>query len=457
MADVADLIAALRRAPLSTAAELIRALRLGSQATLSRLVTRTGPQVVAIGRARARRYAAARDVRGLGTSLPLYRVGADGALAQIGALRPFAPDGYAVAEPKALPRWMRGHAGDGVFAGLPVFLADLRPQGFLGRTFARRHTDFGLPDQPESWSDDDALVALARGGEDGIGDLLVGQESARRLYALRAETSVPVAMTDRAAAFPRLADDAIDGVLPGSSAGGEQPKFSAIVGDAASPVHVLVKFSPADDSPVAQRWRDLLICEHLALVVLRAAGYPAVSSEIVEGGARTFLQTTRFDRAGRHGREPVVTLWAMNNEYVGMPPSAGHWLDSALRLARDRWLLPSAVAQIRGLQWFGRFIANTDMHFGNLSFFPQADGTLALAPAYDMLPMLYAPIGGELPPRQLAAPVPEPGQEAAWFAAAELAAAYWARVGAEPRLSAAMRAIGHVNADAVGEAIRRFP
>ena len=57
---------------------------------------------------------------------------------------------------------MRGQAGDGVFAGLPVFLADARPQGFLGRTFARRHADFGLPDKPENWSDDDAIVALAR-------------------------------------------------------------------------------------------------------------------------------------------------------------------------------------------------------------------------------------------------------------------------------------------------------
>lgn len=164
MIDVADLVAELRLAPLSNAAALIRALGLGSQATLSRLVTRAGDAVVPVGRARARRYAAARDVRGLGTALPLYRVGADGALSEIGTLRPIVPDGYALERPANVARWMRGHRGDGVSEGLPVFLADARPQGFLGRTFARRHAAFGLPDNPEAWSDDDTIVALARGG-----------------------------------------------------------------------------------------------------------------------------------------------------------------------------------------------------------------------------------------------------------------------------------------------------
>ena len=56
MTDVAELVAELRRAPLSSAAVLMRALGLGSQATLSRLVTRAGEAIVPIGKARARRY-----------------------------------------------------------------------------------------------------------------------------------------------------------------------------------------------------------------------------------------------------------------------------------------------------------------------------------------------------------------------------------------------------------------
>ena len=456
MADVDELVAELRRAPLSNAATLIRALGLGSQATLSRQVTRAGSAIVPIGKARARRYAAARDVRGLGTALPLYRVDVDGKLSGIGTLRSLVPEGCALDEPAALPRWMRGHAGDGVFAGLPVFLADARPQGFLGRTFARRHVDFSLPDKPENWSDDDAMVALARGGEDGVGDLVVGQESARRLYAQWAETPTPIASDERPSTYPVMANQAIDGVLPGSSAGGEQPKFGALVGPASSPYHALVKFSPADDSLASSRWRDLLICEHLALRTLQAAGYPAVTSEIVAGGSRLFLETKRFDRVGGQGRVSVVTLSAMNDEYAGVPPAAGHWPEVAERLARQRWLLPATVAQVRGLHWFGRFIANSDMHFGNLSFFPQDDGTLALAPVYDMLPMLYAPIGGELHERRFAPPVPEPGQEASWFAAAELAAAYWDAVAADVGITQAFRTTAATNAVTLRDLVARF-
>ncbi|MBK9116567.1 MAG: type II toxin-antitoxin system HipA family toxin YjjJ [Betaproteobacteria bacterium] len=456
MTDVADLVAELRHAPLSNAAALIRALGLGSQATLSRLVTRAGDAVVPVGRARARRYAAARDVRGLGTALPLYRVGADGALSEIGTLRPIVPDGYALERPANVAHWMRGHRGDGVSEGLPVFLADARPQGFLGRTFARRHAAFGLPDNPEAWSDDDTIVALARGGEDGIGDLVVGRESARRLYASRSQGAQPIAPEHRTAAYPALADEAIDGVLPGSSAGGEQPKFGALVGPAQDPHHVLVKFSPRDDSAAAVRWRDLLRCEQWTLHALGSAGFPVPASDLVEGGSRLFLETSRFDRVGAYGRLPVVTLSAMNNEYAGMLPAAGHWLEAAESLAQQRWMLPATVAQVRCLQWFGRFIANTDMHFGNLSFFPQDDGTLALAPVYDMLPMRYAPIGSELPARAYAPPVPEPGQEAAWFAAAEIAAGYWDTVAADARISGGFRAIAAGNASALRDHVGRF-
>lgn len=46
-------------------------------------------------------------------------------------------------------------------------------------------------------------------------------------------------------------------------------------------------------------------------------------------------------------------------------------------------------------------IANTDRHYGNISLLLDGDDW-ALAPAYDMLPMLYAPVGGELVARSFA-------------------------------------------------------
>ncbi len=36
-------------------------------------------------------------------------------------------------------------------------------------------------------------------------------------------------------------------------------------------------------------------------------------------------------------------------------------------------------------------IGNTDRHFGNVTLFDRYEGPFELAPAYDMLPMLFAP------------------------------------------------------------------
>lgn len=47
---------------------------------------------------------------------------------------------------------------------------------------------------------------------------------------------------------------------------------------------------------------------------------------------------------------------------------------------------------------FGKLIGNTDMHNGNVSFMSEHGRPYELAPAYDMLPMAFAPTaGGQLP------------------------------------------------------------
>jgi hypothetical protein len=175
MPDPDALVAELRRTPLVGAPALIRALGLGSQPTFSRLVARAGDRVVAMGHARARRYAAAREIRGLGRDVPLFRVDEKGHLGRVASLHPIEPGGMVVDGERA-----------GAFESLPGFLADLRPAGFLGAAFARRVADLGLATDPREWSDDETLLALASAGEDLPGDLVVGDESARRYYAWRA-------------------------------------------------------------------------------------------------------------------------------------------------------------------------------------------------------------------------------------------------------------------------------
>ena len=100
---------------------------------------------------------------------------------------------------------------------------------------------------------------------------------------------------------------------------------------------------------------------------------------------------------------------------------------------------------MRRLWWFGRLIANTDMHAGNLSFVP--NDTLALAPAYDMLPMLYAPLpGGELPTRSFEPALPLPPQRAVWLLACAAALGFWDRAATDARISAAFRRTCSANA-----------
>jgi hypothetical protein len=372
----------------------------------------------------------------------------------VGSLLPFAPEGHYASDPRELPRWMRGVQGDGTFDGLPLFLVDARPQGFLGRGFAQRHRDLDLSTDPETWSDDDVVHALARAGEDVVGDLVLGDTSVRRMYETRISRAAAVPRTLRSTVFPKLAEDVMGGVVPGSSAGGEQPKFPVLVEGESGPEHALVKFSPADYSEPARRWCDLLVCEHLALETLREAGSPASVSVIVEAASRVFLQSTRFDRIGQDGRRPVVSLAAMNAEYAGASPSPGRWVEASERLATDGWIRPAILDQVRLLQAFGGAIDNTDMHFANLSFTPDGD-ELELAPAYDMLPMGYAPVAGEVREREFRVAPPRPGAEAAWFRGCELAIAFWRRAADDERVSPGFQRIARANADAVARTIDR--
>jgi len=249
-----------------------------------------------------------------------------------------------------------------------------------------------------------------------------------------------------------LAEKALGFGSGGSSAGGEFPKFTAMrqLAGANTP-HVIVKFSGSDNSAAVRRWSDLLVCEHLALQALAGLpGHAVARSRIVTESGRTFLESERFDRHGDFGRSPLVTLGPMEAALIG--GKEAQW-PKVLASPQARGLFPQdAVARTEELQWFGRFIANTDMHSGNLSFRP-CGNHFSLAPSYDMLPMLYAPLrGGEVPQRRFATealPVPGPGRESAWQAVLLAAADFWSRASQDSRISSPYRQTCDENHDAL--------
>ena len=237
----------------------------------------------------------------------------------------------------------------------------------------------------------------------------------------------------------------------GSSAGGELPKFTArraLAG--AATAEVIVKFSGVADAPFTQRWADLLVCEHLALRRVPALGAVCTAAtRLVQAGGRSFLESERFDRVGAWGRRPLVSLRALNGHLLGL--ASQDWRLHAARLAALGLIDATTVGAIVRLWWCGRLVANNDMHLGNLSFHPQA-GRLHLAPAYDVLPMAFAPLpGGEVPETSWDFELPMPAEFAAWQAAADAALLFWADAASDVRISTGFRARASARASALAQ------
>ncbi|MES2951404.1 MAG: type II toxin-antitoxin system HipA family toxin YjjJ [Pseudomonadota bacterium] len=400
-----------------------------SQPTVSRAMApliQSG-DVQKVGAARKQRYVLPRTVRDVGRSIPVMRIDAQGKPSPFARLVPLAGGAVWVDEVDGLSKR---------FDGLPWFLDDMRPQGFMGRTFAQSHPELQLGNDPRYWSDDDVLRALALCGDDLPGNLVVGEPAFARFHTLAQRTSRAASADD----YPALADAAMQGTLGGSSAGGEQPKFCTTT----TGRPVLVKFSPAGDAPTDQRTRDLLVCEHLALQTLADAGVSAATTQIFTGAGRVFLEAERFDRT-EHGRVGMVSLMVYDAEYVG---AMDNWAATANRMQERQLLRPEDARTLRLLEAYGVLIANTDRHYGNISLLLQDDDWV-LAPAYDMLPMHYAPVGGELVARKFAerplqptaATLPE------WPRALALARSFWAAAAADARISAGFRQTAADNLD----------
>ncbi|HXG89595.1 MAG TPA: HipA domain-containing protein [Vicinamibacterales bacterium] len=398
--------------------------RLGvSPATLMRLVRDGGPDVLRLGRARASKYALRQIWPHLdGSRFPLFRVTEAGTPVSAGEL-------VTLAARQSV--WMpAGRIAD----GLPMELVDARPSGFLGRHFATIHADLRLPPRLADWSDHHILLATSRRGEDLPGDLIVGEESFARWQAL---DSVPRTRHD----YPALADATIAGHPPGSSAGGERPKFGVLVDGR----HLLVKFAARDGAAdgAARRWCDLLILEAIALDVVRLRGADAARTTIVETPSHWFLESERFDRVGGRGRVAVLSLAAIHDDL------ADSWARAAVSLRDAGRLTDDEARRLRWLDAFGALIGNTDRHQFNVLFFTEG-ARLRLAPSFDQVSMLYAPTAdGQVLPRVFAMPAITSDTLDVWDEARDAARQFWAQGSDDARLSDDMRFVCASNAQAL--------
>jgi hypothetical protein len=320
-------------------------------------------------------------------------------------------------------------------ASLPWFMRDMRPQGYIGRAFCRANAHrLNLSARLRDWTDDDVLRAFSQSSLDAPGDISVGKQRDRSL--------LPV-VNDVPSYYDQLSCESLSGEQPGSSAGGEQPKFAIAYTDAdGRDRHVIVKFSPATGNPVSERWADLLIAEHIANEVLRENGIDASCSRIIRTDTRIYLESERFDRSNDgHG---VVSFAVIDDEFIG---SRRSWSISAVKLHQSGLLDAASADHIATVESFGQMIANSDMHFGNMSFFWLSgdDGlSLRLAPIYDMLPMLYAPENSEIVSREFNPPDINNKE------ACRMAREFWQRVASHDMIS-------HHFSSIAGDNLKKIP
>lgn len=405
-----------------TAEQLLKEVGI-SQPTLSRALASMGADVVRVRSARSIQYALRDTVRGL-VDMPVYRVSSDGKIKRLGLLVPVRPEGFVMQQ------------DDGVTLhsqGMPWWLLDMRPQGFMGRAYAGRHAQaLGFPASIAQWSDTQALRALLVHGHDAAGNLVLGDLARDRF--VNAEDPVAVPLAQRGAAYARLANEVASTGESWSSAAGEQPKFATYAETSTGCSHQIVKFTLPEDNAITERWRDLLLAEHHALQTLGEAGVAAARAEVVDYDGQRFLALERFDRVGVRGRCGLFSLAALDAEFAGMARSP--WPVVTATLAATGHITQEAHEGAALLYAFGTLIGNTDMHQGNLSFVGGHGRPYELAPAYDMLPMGFQPRSGgaltnTLSPATLHAAV----EPLVWRRALSLATAYLTRLKAEAQLS----------------------
>lgn len=422
-----------------------------TQPTLSRALKRLPSRIVTRGKASRTKYAWRRSVRGYEKEFPLYRVDSAGVGQDLGGVDCVYPEGTAVQLQAELGWPVLEDMKDGWYEGLPYWLLDMKPQGFLGRGFAKRYAQMlQISDDPNAWSDDDVLHILATTGAGQPGNLILGDAAYERfLESSRKQESQVLEASRLEEAYPGLASEALAFGHAGSSAGGEFPKFTACRMVDGAPRHVIVKFSGAGTSPAEIRWADLLVCEHIALDCMRERLHvPAASSALYKFAGRTFLEIERFDRHGLLGRSEICSLSSISSALVGAAGTGWPAISRSLLALR---LLDDAQAGIVDRSWwFGRLIGNSDMHLGNLSFVPG----LIVAPAYDMLPMMYSPSrGGELPGAAFVVAEPLPREREAWQEAAAVGVEYWRRCASDSRVSDGLRTVCRENSTLLEKAL----
>lgn len=430
------------------ASDLCRVLRI-SQPTLHRLLKRLERErkILQVGNARRTQYAAIRHHSALRTAKqPIYTIDKKGRAEKIATITSVYPNHFAV-KPERNKKSGTPFVQAEILPSLPFYLQGLRPEGYLGRLLtARLKPVLDMPSDLRDGSEDDVLAFAAVFGSDMPGAFIVGEDALRKYLEkqdVAVEARTPEALQIAATQFET-------GERIGSSAGGEQPKFAAYlrVLKKGAPLHAIVKFSPEKKNSVSVRWVDLLVSEHIALEVLRSENIPVSTTHLLSTQQRIFLVVERFDRVGPKGRQNYFSFGALDDAFHGdrlfVRKAAQYFFENKLITKKDHTALLL-------MSLFGDRIGNTDQHFGNISFTTKGN-RFQLAPAYDILPMWYAPRSqGVLPQGLHPLPTILPEYEEFKKKVQRMAIIFWQRVSESPLVSRGFLKIAKQNRERIEE------
>jgi len=269
-----------------------------------------------------------------------------------------------------------------------------------------------------------------------IVSLIVG-EQAFQLYLENCRSPQhTIASKNRNKQYPLYATEILTMGDPGSSAGGEQPKFTTIL--LPENQHVIVKFSPPTTTDIGIRIADLLICEYIALLILKKHGQNAADAEIIAQDDRIFLEVKRFDRIDKFSRLGLISLRSLDAEFSGVSNS---WSKISAELAKNKIIPENLLEKIRFRELFGECIANNDMHSYNLSFITRGQRVIDLAPTYDMTCMLFMPRSYQIIPIEFKPPLPLATDKAIWSGVFLAVIEFWNEVIKDHRISPSFKMI----------------
>ncbi len=397
-----------------SAAQLVTALGV-SQPTLSRTIQGLTRSVTSfrIAGVRTPQYALLRELpRGLNARQRIYRCLGSG------HIKPFADVEFLSGGATLERQGQRTR----LYVGLPPYMAFAAPSGFLGRQLAHEAAQVtGFPSSLKDWNEDHLVAWLFTMGRNLPGNLVFGDAALQMELDFRALRPTPA--QEKLACYVGLATQ-LKAAAYGSSAGGEQPKFLWLTEDAG---HVIVKFAK-----LGSRMAELLPLEHLALQCLADVGVPASQTRLLASDAHVFLEVQRFDRIGLTGRVGMLSAGAVDDEFFGKRDS---WPEFAARCEQAKYLSTEDARHVDTMAAFSELTGNSDRHFENISLLIGEDGAYqGIAPAYDILPMRYASIGGGVDP-DLTTIEPKVGSIGArpevWGRAHEAAERFWRAVRGE--------------------------